>query len=387
MILHINQTQNNDPRIQALLKDHGLDLTRIEKGRSQFDPGTPSLYNRYGKNTLPFKNGFQRFSGFAMPKFNPFFSKSWTQVTDERCIWFRKNKFDKKWIVAWSGGIDSTVILASIVKNIPRADFENIVVACNKFSVWENPKFFFDIIKPNFEIIESKKILDLQTLNDQNYIIDGEPADQLFAGGISQTMMLTKGPEYLQKDMIADGGALIEYIANTPRVSGQEPPGMEFAEWYYDALVSNIKSTDIPIKTFHDVLWWSYFNFSWVSVKLRMLTHGDYGTLENAKIYFDRMIHWFESDDYQLWAMNNNFLGTKYGFTVGEYKYQAKQYIFDVDKNPYYFKYKTKTHSGDYIWSSNKKWYCITDDLRLLNRQDHWDIIKDLLPEHIAEKR
>jgi len=386
-ILYVDQRQNSDPRIQSLLKDHGLYLSELEKGRLRFDPGTPSLYNRHGKNNLPFENGFWSTPGFSMPRYDPSFDKSWAQVTDERCTWLRKNKFDKKWIIAWSGGIDSTNILAAIVKNLPRADFENIIVACNKSSVWENPRFFFDIIKPNFEVVESKKIIDLRTLNNENYIIDGEPADQLFAGAISQTMMIANGPTYLQKDMINDAGLLIEYIAKSPRKVGQEPPGFKFAEWYYNSLVNNVKSTDMPIKTFHDLLWWSYFNFSWVSVKLRMLANGDYGTLDHAKVYFDHMIHWFDSDDYQLWAMNNNFLGMKYGNTVGEYKYQAKQYILDVDKNPYYFKYKTKTYSDDYIWLSNKKWYCITEDLQLLNLEDHWDIIQDLLPGHISGKR
>lgn len=386
-ILYVDQRQNNDPRVQQLLKDHGLDLSKLEQGRMAFDPATPSLYSRHGKNTLPFENGFQNVPGFVMPNYDPHFDLTWNQIMDERCLSLRKNKFDKKWIIAWSGGIDSTGIVASIIKNLPKADFENIVIACNKFSVWENPKFFFEFIKPNFKIIESKKIIDLQTLKEGNYIVDGEPADQLFAGAISQTMIISKGPKYLEKDMIKDAGLLIEYIAKSSRKVGQEPPGFKFAEWYYNSLLNNIMSTDMPIKTFHDMLWWSYFNFSWVSVKLRMLSNGDYGSMNSAKSYFDQMIHWFDSDEYQLWAMNNNSYGMKYGSTIGEYKYQAKQYIFDVDKNPYYLKYKTKTFSGDYAWISNKKWYCITDDLSLLNLEDHWDTIKAHLPEHIASKR
>jgi len=385
-ILYIDQTQNNDPRIQQLLKEHGWNLSEIEKARILHNPGTPSFYNRCGKNTLTFENGFKTVPGFSMPSYDPSFDTSWAEVTDQRCVWLRKNKFDKRWIVAWSGGIDSTGILTSIIKNLPRADFENIVVACNKSSIWENPRFFFDFIKPNFTTVDSQKIIDLQTLNGANYIIDGEPADQLFSGGISQTMIISKGSLYLEKHMINEGELLIKYIAESPGKVGHPPPGLKFAEWLYHALINNIKSTNLPIETFHDALWWSYFNFSWVSIKLRMLQSGNYGTLKNAGIYFDNMIHWFDSDHYQLWAMKNNVLGMKYGHTVGEYKYQAKKYIFDFDKNRYYFKYKTKTYSGDYIWHSRKKWYCITEDLQLLNLQEHWDIIKDLLPDHMSRK-
>lgn len=386
MLLYVDQSQNHDPRIQQILRDHGLgDVDKLHKSWFAFDPGTKSLYNRQGKNTLPFKNGFRDMPGFRMPDYDATFNKSWKQVTDERCHWLKKHKFDKRWIIGWSGGIDSTGILASIIQNIPPADFENITVACNKFSVWENPKFFFDFIQPNFQVIESKNLIDLKPLKDGNYTINGEPADQLFSGGVSQTMMMANGISYLHKDAVNDAGSLIEYIAKSPRMPGSTPPGFEFAEWYYSSLIENIKSTTVPIQTFHDLLWWGNFNLTWTSIKLRTLTLGSLATLENAKFYFDHCIHWFESDDYQRWAMKNNFFGEKYGSTVGEYKKQAKEYICNLDKNTDYLKYKTKTHAGDYTWMRRKKkWYCITDDLSLLNLEDHWEIIQGLLPGHIC---
>lgn len=385
MILYIDQQQNHDPRIQRILQDHGCaEFLMQDIGLRRFNSSIPGLYNRHGKNTLPFKNGFQNKPGFAMPDYDPTFNKSWQQVMDERCAWLQKHRFDKRWVIGWSGGIDSTGILASIIKNMDRADFDNVIVACSKFSVWENPKFFFDFIEPNFQTIESKNLFNPEMLTEENYILDGEPADQLFAGMGAQSMMLIHDVSYLEKDAMTDSGPIIDYIAKTPGVKGSAPPGLVFAEWLYASLIENVKSTNIPIHTYHDLLWWYFFNFNWTAVKLRALSHNQYATLENAGIYFDRFIHWFDSDDYQSWAMHNNLLGAKYGSNVGQYKYQAKKYIFDLDKNSYYFKYKTKTFSGDAILRhQRKKWYCITDDLSLLNLEDHWHIIEKLLPEHI----
>lgn len=382
MIRYVNQQLNQNPRLQKFFKDLGYDFNNFDQGRFRFDPGIPSIYNRCGKDTLTFKNGLKHLPGFAMPVYNPAFNQSWSEITDQRCHELRQRRFDKKWLIAWSGGIDSTTIIASIIKNLPVADFDNIIIACNKFSVWENPKFFQNFIKPNFTTMDSMNLLNIDILNEYT-VIDGEPADQLFAGGISLSMMLSHGLDFLEKDIVKDANLMIEYIARTPRKSGSENPGEDFAQWYYTLLMENIRSVDIPVNTFHDLMWWSYFNFAWTAIKLREL--GSYRNISDAKIYLDNYVHWFDSDFYQLWAMTNNIRDQKYGSSIGHHKIAAKQYIFDLDKNPYFLKYKTKLFSGNYKWwRPGKVWYCMTDDFKLLNLDDHWPIIRDLLPDHLC---
>lgn len=385
MILYINQRLNDDPRVITLLKNLGHDMQDLEQSRLRFDPGIPSIYSRAGNNTLPFCNGLAHRAGFAMPQYQDDFKNTWAEVTDQRCHDLRRDRFDKPWIIAWSGGIDSTTVVAAILKNLSPADLENITIACNKFSIWENPLFFQQFIRPNFRLVESKTLLNLDTV-DNSIIIDGEPGDQLFAGGISLPMMLSRGLDFLEKDSMAEADLLIDYIAQTPRQPNSEPPGRVFAEWYYSVLLDNIKSVDVPVRTFHDFLWWSYFNFAWTSVKLRMLERGDFGSLTNAGTYLQNFVHWFDSDHYQLWAMTNNVRDQKYGVTIAHHKIAAKRYIFDLDHNDYNLKYQTKLFSGDITWMGPKIWYCITQDLSLLNLQDDWHTIQELLPQHLNLK-
>jgi len=383
MISYVNQRLNHDPRIQEIFKNHGYDFQNLDQSRLQFDPGTSSVYNRCGLNTLPLQNGIKHLSGFSMPAYDERFSQSWSEITDQRCHELRKNHFHKPWMIAWSGGIDSTTIVTSILKNLPSADLHNITIACDRFSVWENPKFFRDFVQPNFQILNSKSLLDIRTL-EKFTVIDGEPADQLFAGGISLPMMLSHGLDFLEKDIVKDADLLIDYIAQTARKSNGELPGKTFAQWYYTSLIENIRSVDIPVNTFHDFMWWSYFNFSWTSVKMRGLEVGDFSKISNAQIYMDNFVHWFDSDAYQLWAMTNNIRDQKYGSTIGHHKIAAKRYIFEFDKNHYNLKYKTKLFSGNYKWLQPNTWYCMTDDFTLLNLDDHWPIIRDLLPGHLC---
>jgi hypothetical protein len=384
MILNIDQRQNKHPGIEKILKDHGAYRPAIAHGLSKFSGVMTNMYSRRGKNTLFFANGFRDRPGFSMPDYDPLFCKSWQEVTDERCTWLRQNHFDRPWVIAWSGGIDSTTILASVIKNLPKCDFKNITVACNRFGIWENPRFFLEFVQPNFDIMDSSSMIDLATLEANNYIFSGEPGDQLFAGAISMPMMTGNDISYLEKNIISDSDLLIDYVAKSPKNPSDDPPGREFAEWYYQTMINSIRDTGIPVETFHDMLWWSYFNFCWTDAKLRKLQLGNWYKFSNAVTYLDKFIHWFDSDDYQRWSMVHNSHGEKYGNTVGDYKLAAKRYIFDVDKNQYYLKYKTKTNSGNYQWEHRKKFYCITDDLSLLNLEDHWEIIEDLLPQYLA---
>jgi hypothetical protein len=96
-------------------------------------------------------------------------------------------------------------------------------------------------------------------------------------------------------------------------------------------------------------------------------------------------VHWFDSNDYQQWAMNSNNVGEKLGSTVSEYKLAAKKYIYSVDNNSHYFKFKTKMPSIDMI---NRKWVdhwcCIDDQWNLLNLTDHREQIISMLPDHLV---
>lgn len=379
MISYFNHQYFNHPTIrQTILEHRGSDTLSKLMTTVKFDRNAPPLYTRKGTDSLLLKNGLADVPKFAMPDYNPIFNKSWKDITDQRCISLRNTHFDCPWIVLWSGGIDSTVVVAAIIKNLSRADLNNITIACTSACIWENPHFYFNHIKPNFKVVNSMETT-LQEFEKQNvYIFDGEPADQLFGGlGVSLTT-LYQNLDLLHKDIIKHSEVAIDFIANrTDR---------NFAEWYYHVLVSSAQSAGLDVNTLHELLWWSTFNNGWTTVKFRFIlyTYSKWKNVKSAKPYIDKFVHWFDSDDYQQWAMNGRNVSEKIGTNMSDYKLAAKKYIYDVDHNKYYFKFKTKMASGD-IFSTltTASWCCVTDNWDLLNLEDHAEQIVSMLPNHL----
>jgi len=380
MILYFNHQSLRDSKIQqAIIEARGSDTLSKLLNFVKYNLSSPPMYSRKGTNLLPFKTDLINVPGFSMPDRVPDHNKSWDEITDQRCIHLRKNHFDRPWTVMWSGGIDSTNIVTALIKNLPRADLDNITIACTPISVWENPHFYFDYIKPNFKIVNSLETL-YEDFNSQNvYTIGGEPADQLFGGlGISLST-LYQNIDLLHKDIVRHSGYAIDFIAaKTDR---------NFAEWYYNVLMTSAQSAGIPVTTLHDMAWWSTFNDQWITVKFRfvLVSYGKWKNIKNVKSYVDKFVHWYDSNDYQQWAMNRSNIEEKLGTTVSDYKLAAKKYIYELDKNKYYFKYKTKMASSD-IFSSHldSPWCCITDNWDILNLEEHQDLIVSLLPDHFA---
>jgi asparagine synthetase B (glutamine-hydrolysing) len=213
MIWYFDQRFLEDPDIQAVLGSYGFDHTNeLLFANGVWNPGCSSIYNRKGAGNFLFKNGFREYDGFYMPDYNDDFKQDWNEVTDYRCDWLRQHRFDKPWTVAWSGGNDSTTVMSAIMKNLSKSDFENITVACNNASVWENPEFFQKYIEPNFKIVNSSYLMSQKCIDDENYVIDGNLADQLFAGSVSLEMSIQENA-LLGQDIRKNADDLINYIA------------------------------------------------------------------------------------------------------------------------------------------------------------------------------
>jgi len=277
----------------------------------------------------------------------------------------------------WSGGIDSTVILASILKNSSLADRQNITVACNRISIYENPLFYYQHIKPNFSVIDSTYlIIDQEKLT--NYcLINGDPADALYAGAFSQDMLLDS-PDDFSRNCRTDPDRLIKFISQKTNYT--------FADRFYQSLLININSVDVPVSTYHDFFWWIQFNLTWVSDKFRCIQQG-YIDKDSYESYINNFVNWFNSDEYQQWSMNNNHAGIKYGSHISDYKLVSKNYIYDFDKDPYYRTFKTKGASVSLMQKNPKNpWDCILDDFSTLSINKDLDQILELLPAHVNQQ-
>ena len=87
------------------------------------------LLPRAGKNIFPFAQDVLALTDSAMPAYDADFRLTCQEITDQRAheVEQRMLNENKKLVVLWSGGIDSTCILAAMLKNFQPASRSQVI--------------------------------------------------------------------------------------------------------------------------------------------------------------------------------------------------------------------------------------------------------------------
>ncbi len=278
--------------------------------------------------------GIKNPPGFEMPDFVEF-SDSFETVTDRRADEVAQlvSGNDLPIVVFWSGGIDSTSILASMIKNWDAALKSRLVVKMNNASYLENPWFFDKLIRGRIRYTNDP------VQYSECYCISGNVADSIWV----QADLLefqSHFPDILKRNLTTEPDDLLAWLGSKTDA--------DHARWLYDLILVNGRESGIELYDYEDFYWWMNFNFYYSGQHFKLLKQMQtkHLTPVDWQNYVSHNITWFHSRDYQLWSMNNRSNGVKYDGTVRSYKMPAKQYIFDVDNNQWYRDYKTKTGSG-----------------------------------------
>ena len=395
-IAYLNQFFLEHPSLLPVLDSISPRLPGLIYRRNEFEGGQhSSWYNRVGKNTMFCQNPNTFEFSKIVSDYSKFFNQSFDQVSDQRCVDLRQSHWHKPWVIMWSGGIDSTVIIASILRNLPPGDFENIQVWCNSTSVYENPRFFLDHIRPNFEVVS-----DLETMYMYRDVF-------LFAGESEYTLAFDRHKTHAKQSGFDSNGRnllwannrdhLVGYIENIgwPRTSN-----FEFSNWLYNAQEENIRSTGLPIHTISEWYWWLLFNLTYTS---NIMQHCDQHCVKESHYrYCENFVPWFHSNEYQQWVLHN--LNTVVRITN---KAMSKQYIHSVFKDEHYLNFKTKVDStsrpNNRVWFLRdfphhherrpRTWdldfvqddrvFCVLNNGDFLYLDRDLDQIVELLPQHI----
>lgn len=255
-------------------------------------------------------------------------AKSFSEICGERAKFICEKSFAKnrKIQILWSGGIDSTLALVSIIKELEQHDdCKRLEILLSKDSITEYPTFFRDVIEKKLNyILFEPPIYDY--LDAEKIIVTGEHGDQLFGSDKVQHFIITNQ-------------AFRPFEEILPIVIARKLGSAKSVDQIISYLMPQIEKSPVKIETLFDFLWWMNFSLKWQHVSLRMFYEEG-----NEKFLLDEnFLHFFSAKDFQNWSISNH--ESKIKQTWKSYKYVAKECIFDFHKDENYLLNKEKEQS------------------------------------------
>jgi hypothetical protein len=241
----------------------------------------------------------------------------------------------------WSGGIDSTCALVSLLKT-RRLD-TRLTVYLSTNSVQENPRFYDLLVnkKVKLEWHSHKNYIydNIELWNGQTINVNGNGGDELFLA-ISSTMSMEEFFKIKDSDWI-----------NV--IKDKDSDMLNVIKKYID--ISPYKP-----KTCWELLWWFARSIDDLSTRYhspRFLKDPSVYHLEHAFFY---------TDYFEKWALSNPYAG--HNGDYGTYKWPMKKYIYDYDKNEEYLNTKQKESSFPLIYKKQSRYLGISRGHYVLNK-------------------
>jgi hypothetical protein len=269
----------------------------------------------------------------------------------------------------YSGGIDSSAIICSLLAACNKTDLrEFVVVGLSETSIKENPSLYKNYIVKNFERVSSNRF-NYYIGHPDYIIVNGEGNDQLFGSDLIHGLTHRFGSNILNTKR--SDGVIYDCFNN-----GDIPTTVcnKFLEIFNKATAA----APIPIETVFHYFWWINFHFKWQNVYLRMLPNIQQ---DNVKVIpNDNYFSFFQTDKFQLWTLNNTDRLVK--DTWKSYKYVAKEFIYSVNPDPEYRDRKAKFGSLGQVTRYKQTAQSIDENFNLsreLVNPAYWDERNDFV--------
>ena len=188
---------------------------------------------------------------FPLPLLRPM-KKTYEEICNERAceLLARADKLGVMLYVFYSGGIDSTLLLVSLLKNATSDQKANIAVLLSEESITENPNFYKDHIYGKLHA-DSANIFPY-LLGSRHMLVGGEHNDQLLGYGIAEKLILTFGQSIIHQPYNRDNFfKFFDEILNDK----------ESTNFYLDLFERLKDAAPVPIVTHLDYFWWINFSF------------------------------------------------------------------------------------------------------------------------------
>lgn len=253
---------------------------------------------------------------------------------------------------SWSGGIDSTSILVSILKVADQEVLDHLVIECNEDSIAENPYFYYRFIDGKLPTQKSGEIQITKDNFDKILLVDGDCAEMILGSTYANKLAYLGKFDELDSpwrkiyDEDFQDRALISKHTNLR-------PYPALIYFTLDLIAESIRYSPLPINTYYDFLCWQYFNFKIVDSMMRDLsTHTKNLNPEQSSYFSQNSLHRFYLHPaVQSWHMATQ--SQRRDKLEIDGKFFAKKYIYDFDGNDIYFYNKMKSVSIKSNWPEN----------------------------------
>lgn len=272
---------------------------------------------------------------FPVPELRPF-TTSYEEICNERAQTLLARAAQKEIGISvfWSGGIDSTLALISLLKVATPSALSTITVLMSEDSITENPRFYEEHIHGKMRTDSSNMFPYL--LGTNTLIVNGEHNDQVFGSDAIGKLIQRFGPacahaRYSRDIFFNFFNASIENDSTTHH--------------FLDLFEKLARAAPVPIERNYDFLWWINFALKWQNVFMRTLT---YTAPRNRHLITSNYVRdfyapFYNTEEFQLWSMLNPDKKMKDSWAT--YKWAAKEVIYDYTKDTEYHDTKVKRGS------------------------------------------
>jgi len=253
----------------------------------------------------------------AMPSIPNNFTKTFEDICNERAAELIAT--NKELIVTWSGGIDSTGVLVSLIK-AAGTNTDQIKVKFERRSIDENPDFYNNHIKDKLNHEIFTEYFPTRCLPTSNQlVIGGDNTAQIF--GLSKTSFMDNRFDPWQP-----------YVRS------------KLSDFEYDVFMKSaalqFAKSPFPIVSIFDLHWWVSFSMRWTNPQVRMWRVSN----EYNEEMFRNTVSFYGSQDFQIWSLLNH--DKKIGNSPTTFKSVIKDIIYDYDGNNNYYDNAVSVSSG-----------------------------------------
>lgn len=222
--------------------------------------------------------------------------------------------------VLWSGGIDSTAALVSLLAAGARPE-----VTVSREAEREHPKLAGRLMDGRDGATPVPMRAFGGVLGGEALVVTGEHGDQLFGSMLA--------------GLLDDAERAAPWREVLPARMRQRlgERGHDALRPAWEALMD---AAPVPITSAFEALWWANFATKWQAVKLRMLAGVSARRRADAA---PRLRHFFDTEGFQRWSLANPDLRIRRSWE--SYKWPLKEVIYAFDGDASYRDRKTKERS------------------------------------------